>query len=104
MRILLAFLFLTAVQLSTAVVKAEPNQRQIKLFQVNCAQCHVSGLPSIPAMGRPEDWVSRNQRGEDALLANVVQGLGGMPPSGYCSACSETDLRVLVRLVSGTEE
>jgi len=83
---------------------AEPTGRQLKLLQNNCLQCHVREHIGAPIMGRPEDWSIRNRQGEDALLRNVVQGLRGMPPLGYCSACDETDLRALIRLVAGLEE
>lgn len=84
--------------------QAEPTERQLKLLQNNCLQCHVREHIGAPVMGRPEDWDARKRQGEEALLRNVIQGLRGMPPFGYCSACDETDLRVLVRLVAGLEE
>ena len=36
-------------------------------------------------------------------LVNTVLGLRGMPPLGYCSACTEQDLRELIKAVSGIE-
>jgi cytochrome c5 len=54
-------------------------------------------------MGNPPDWKVRNEQGMDRLLANTVLGLRGMPPLGYCSACSEQDLRELIMAVSGIE-
>jgi cytochrome c5 len=83
---------------------AEPTERQLKLLQNNCLQCHVREHLGAPVMGRLEDWSTRNRKGEEALLRNVVQGLRGMPPLGYCAACDEADLRVLVRLVAGLPE
>ncbi|WP_082219292.1 cytochrome c5 family protein [Massilia sp. NR 4-1] len=84
--------------------QAEPTERQIKLLQNNCVQCHVRPNTGTPLMGRPEDWKDRKRQGEEAMLRNAIQGLRGMPPSGYCAACDETDLRVLVRLVAGLKE
>ncbi|HJW57059.1 MAG TPA: c-type cytochrome [Burkholderiaceae bacterium] len=89
-----------AAPLST---QAEVTARQLKLLQNNCLQCHARENIGVPVMGRPEDWRGRNRQGEDALLRNVVQGMRGMPPLGYCAACDETDLRVLIRVVAGLE-
>ncbi|MBV1788476.1 c-type cytochrome [Marinobacterium sp. D7] len=100
----LNLLLIACAMLYIGHVQADPSTRQIKLFSVNCAQCHVGGNRFIPTMGRAKDWVERNRRGEDALVKSVMQGLGGMPPSGYCSACDEADIRVLVRLVAGLKE
>ena len=83
---------------------AEVTERHVKLLQNNCMQCHAREGIGVPVAGRPEDWLVRNRQGEDALLRNVVLGLRGMPPLGYCTACDEADLRVLTRLVSGVEK
>ncbi len=83
-------------------VSAKPDSRQSTLFVNNCVQCHAHPETGAPFIGSTEDWQDIVARGEDAMLINVVQGIGGMPPLGYCSACSEEDLRVLIRLVTGT--
>lgn len=100
----ISFILIGALWLAAPLcTHAEPTERQLKLLQNNCLQCHVREHIGAPVMGRPEDWSARNRQGEDALLRNVVQGLRGMPPLGYCAACDETNLRVLVRLVAGLE-
>ncbi len=55
-------------------------------------------------MGVPGAWQASVARGEDAMLQNVVYGIRGMPPLGYCSACTEEDFRVLIRLMTGLPE
>lgn len=35
-----------------------------------------------------------------ALLGNVVNGIGGMPPYGLCMDCSATDFRSLIRFMA----
>ncbi|MBE9539730.1 MAG: c-type cytochrome [Proteobacteria bacterium] len=67
----------------------------------NCAQCHARPDTGAPFMGRKEDWREAVARGEGAMLINVVQGIRGMPPLGYCSACTEEDFRVLIRMMAG---
>lgn len=78
--------------------------RQLELLGINCIQCHAREETGAPRMGHPGDWRDAWSRGEDSMLVNVVEGVGGMPPLGYCSACSETDLRVLIRLLAGSPE
>ncbi len=83
--------------------RAELSERQIRLLSVNCLQCHAREAIGVPIMGNPEDWKKRNGQGEDTLLRNAIQGVRGMPPLGYCGACTEEDLRALVRRVSGLD-
>jgi cytochrome c5 len=80
---------------------AAPDARQIKLLTNNCLQCHVNADSTAPLMGVTKDWEAVIAQGEEATMKNVVLGIRGMPPLGYCSACSEQDLRELVRLVAG---
>ncbi len=82
-------------------VSAQPNDRQSALFVNNCVQCHARPDTGAPFIGVAEDWQAAVARGEDAMLINAVQGIRGMPPLGYWSACSEEDLRVLIRMLAG---
>ena len=82
-------------------VSAQPDARQSTLFVNNCAQCHARPDTGAPFIGVAEDWQAAAAKGEDSMLINAVQGIRGMPPLGYCSACSEEDLRVLIRMMAG---
>mgnify|MGYP003503118659 FL=1 len=87
----------------TAPARADLDERQGKLLSHNCVQCHARPETGAPLMGNPPDWKVRNEQGMDRLLVNTVLGLRGMPPLGYCSACTEQDLRELIKAVSGIE-
>jgi len=87
----------------TAPARADLDERQGKLLSHNCVQCHARPETGAPLMGNPPDWKARNEQGMDRLLVNTVLGLRGMPPLGYCSACTEQDLRELIKAVSGIE-
>ena len=80
---------------------AAPDARQSTLFVNNCAQCHTRQDTGAPFIGLADDWQEAVARGEDAMLINVVEGIGGMPPLGYCSSCTEEDFRVLIRVLAG---
>jgi cytochrome c5 len=81
-----------------------PSQRQLELFSSNCVQCHARPGIGAPLIGNADDWRERQAQGEEVLLLNVVEGVGGMPPLGYCSACDEADFRVLIRLLLPASE
>ena len=53
-------------------------------------------------IGNTNDWVDVVAKGEDKIVNNVIQGIRGMPPLGYCSACSKDDFRVLIRFMTNT--
>ena len=80
---------------------AAPDARQIKLLTNNCLQCHANEQSTAPLMGVVEDWQMVIAQGEEITLKNVVLGIRGMPPLGYCSACSEQDLRELTKFLAG---
>jgi cytochrome c5 len=84
-----------------ATAVAAPDARQSTLFVNNCAQCHARQETGAPFIGVQEDWQEAVARGEDAMLINVIEGIRGMPPLGYCSACTEQDFRVLIRMLAG---
>ncbi len=76
------------------------NEKQTLLFMNNCVQCHSIPATGAPIIGIESDWVAIKAKGEDKILNNVLQGVRGMPPLGYCSACSKDDFKVLIRLMT----
>jgi cytochrome c5 len=75
--------------------------RTAQLFQATCATCHLRPESGAPIAGQAEAWDL--SRGIDALLTSTVNGTGRMPPLGMCGACSEDDLRELIRFMSGID-
>ena len=83
---------------------ADPDpQRVSALFAANCVQCHVRPDTKAPQVGVAAEWAQRVKQGEAALMRHVVEGVGGMPPLGYCSACTEDELRALTRMLAGVQ-
>jgi cytochrome c5 len=97
--LIVSVLLVSAVGISPSI--AAPDARQIKLLTNSCLQCHANVESTAPLMGIAEDWQAVIAQGEETTMKNVVLGIRGMPPLGYCSACSEQDLRELTRLVAG---
>ena len=68
-----------------------------------CALCHVTGEANAPVVGDTEEWQQRLQKGEAALLNNVVNGINSMPPLGYCMSCEAADFRVMIDFMAGVK-
>ena len=69
----------------------------------SCALCHITGEADAPIIGDTEEWQQRLQKGEAALLNNVVNGINSMPPLGYCMSCEAADFRVMIDFMAGVK-
>ena len=81
--------------------EAPLDARRAAIFQLTCAQCHARPGLGVPQVGDAAAWTERATQGEETLLANTISGLRGMPPLGTCSFCTEEDLRLLIRFLTG---
>jgi len=69
----------------------------------SCALCHITGEANAPVIGDTLEWQQRLQKGEAALLNNVVNGINSMPPLGYCMSCEAADFRVMIDYMAGVK-
>ena len=69
----------------------------------SCALCHITGEANAPVVGDTEEWQQRLQKGEAALLNNVINGINSMPPLGYCMSCEGADFRVMIDFMAGVK-
>ena len=69
----------------------------------SCALCHITGEANAPVVGDTEEWQQRLQKGEAALLNNVVNVINSMPPLGYCMSCEAADFRVMIDFMAGVK-
>lgn len=65
-------------------------------YQMSCFACHGTGAAGAPVLGDAEAWNARLEKGMDALMANVINGINAMPAKGLCMDCSDDNLRSLV--------
>lgn len=65
-------------------------------YQMSCFACHASGAAGAPLLGDAEAWNSRLEKGMDALMANVINGINAMPARGLCMDCTDDNLQALV--------
>ncbi|HEX8957123.1 MAG TPA: c-type cytochrome [Burkholderiaceae bacterium] len=86
---------------SQPILGAGLSERQAALLANNCLQCHARPGIGVPLIGDAEQWKRRNAEKDGSMLKHVVEGYRGMPPLGYCSACSTEDLLALIDYISG---
>ena len=65
-------------------------------YQQFCNACHATGIGGAPKLDDTAAWEERMGKGMDAVMANVINGFGAMPPKGLCMACSDDELQALV--------
>lgn len=69
-------------------------------YQMSCFACHGTGAAGAPILGDADAWAPRMEKGMDAVMANVVNGVNAMPPKGLCFTCTDDDLAALVVYMS----
>jgi cytochrome c5 len=82
---------------------AHPDQAVMRQWSQSCALCHVDGNGGAPRIGHPEEWRPRLAQGRDSLLEHTLDGIGNMPPLGYCMSCETSDFRALIDFMVGPE-
>ena len=70
-----------------------------KIYEASCQACHVAGVAGAPKLGDKDAWAPRLAKGNDAMLASVLNGLNAMPPKGGCMSCSEEELRAAMEYI-----
>lgn len=95
-----AFIRLTAIRFAAiaalttgpVVLAGDPPPQ----YAASCGACHAVGVAGAPATGDAEAWAPRMEKGMDALVASVRNGLNAMPPGGLCNSCSDDDYAALI--------
>jgi cytochrome c5 len=53
-----------------------------EVYKNSCAACHDTGAAGAPKTGDAGAWSARIAKGLDALVANAIKGIRGMPAKG----------------------
>ena len=93
--------FAAALVLCASVAMAEPDMDK---YNKSCAVCHAQGVAGAPKTGDTAAWAPRLEKGMDALLATVKNGLNAMPPRGMCFDCSDEEYQELITYMSTAAE
>ena len=99
-KVIFAALLLASAGTTTGVV-AEPNMAK---YNKSCAVCHAAGVAGAPKSGNKEAWAPRMEKGMDALVASVKNGLNAMPPKGMCFDCSDEEYAELINYMAKAAE
>jgi len=73
------------------------------IINKHCVACHGSGLLGAPIIGETAAWQERadTQGGLEGLLKFSISGIRAMPPKGTCSDCTDDELMVAIKSMSG---
>jgi cytochrome c5 len=66
-------------------------------YMQSCFACHNSGAGGAPKLDDPADWTTRMEKGMEAMMANVINGVNAMPAKGLCFNCTDDDLQAIVQ-------
>ena len=78
------------------VAAAAPDFDAAGAYQLSCNACHGTGAAGAPMLGDAGAWEARTEKGMEALMSNVINGVGAMPARGICMTCSDDDLQAIV--------
>ncbi|MBC3883911.1 c-type cytochrome [Undibacterium griseum] len=87
-------------QISAAEAARPADMALSQIYQRSCISCHVSPASTAPLVGFEADWAPRLAQGQEVLLQHARDGYKAMPPKGFCSGCSDQDLRRLIEFMS----
>jgi cytochrome c5 len=84
------------IRVDTSAVEVASEFDAEAAYQMSCNACHGTGAAGAPMLGDSGAWEPRLEKGMEALMANVVNGVGAMPARGICMTCSDDDLQAIV--------
>ncbi len=73
-----------------------------KMYDASCKLCHANDTMGAPAVGDANAWKSVMEKGMDEVLANAINGTGGMPPKGGNTDLSDADIKEIVEFMSNS--
>lgn len=66
------------------------------IYAKACVACHSVGVLNAPKLQNVADWAPRMEQGFDTVWQNAINGIGGMPPMGTCSDCSNDEIKAAI--------
>lgn len=67
-----------------------------KAYRSSCFACHDFAVAGAPKLGDVAAWESRKGLSLDTLVANAINGKGGMPPKGGSAFLSDAEIKNIV--------
>lgn len=66
------------------------------IYDKYCTGCHTTGAGGAFKLGDASAWTPLVKQGMDTLYKNAINGIGGMPPKGSCSECTDQEIQYAV--------
>ncbi|MFZ6848728.1 c-type cytochrome [Undibacterium sp. RuRC25W] len=66
------------------------------VFNLMCAECHVTGISGAPKISDKSAWTLRLKQPPDTLIEHALHGYKQMPARGSCSSCSDAEIKAAV--------
>lgn len=76
-------------------VAAAPKSAE-EIYNTVCTACHATGVLESPILGDKAAWAPRVEKGMDALMNSVLNGLNAMPARGGNASLSDEELKATV--------
>ena len=86
----------TIKQTSKPLVVASKALSGKEVYNAACVSCHASGAAGAPMTGNQDQWADRTSKGNDALYASAINGIGVMPAKGGISTLSDEEVKSAV--------
>ena len=97
MKVLVTSLMLAMVSGSALAEDRAPET----IYASTCGVCHESGLGGLaPRRGDAAAWAVRYEKGEEALIGSVNNGLNAMPAKGMCMDCTDNEFKSLIKYMA----
>jgi cytochrome c5 len=84
------------VQAAAPVQVAAADLSGEQVYQQVCAACHAAGVLNAPKPGDTSAWAPRKAKGNDALYASALNGIGAMPAKGGRADMSDDAIKAAV--------
>ena len=109
---LLAFSLVVASSISADDNSAEPLQlaqltegfNAEQAYMQSCFACHNAGAGGAPQLTNTDDWNARMEKGMEAMMNNVINGMNAMPAKGLCFNCTDEDLQAIVEYMYNSSQ
>lgn len=104
MKVLSAPMVSALLALAAALPALAAEQGIVETYKRSCIVCHAAGASGAPRTGADQEWQSLlEQKGIDALVQSVKNGLNAMPPKGLCFECSEAEYKALIEYMAAPQ-
>jgi len=87
----------TALATATLFGAVSTAQADVRTYRTACMSCHASGVAGAPKTGDKAAWKARIATGMDAMVKNVIDGKGAMPPKGGRPNLTDAQITAVVK-------